>query len=190
MNRITLTLATVLSLAFTQVTAQDFNKGMEAYKADDFASALKEFKPLAEQGNAEAQNKLSYMYQEGKGVLKDITEAAKWSRLSAEQGNANAQYYLAMMHYEGEGVLKDYAETKKWLQLSAEQGGSYINNLAQSFLGMLYEFALGVPKDNLTAHMWYNIAAANGSFTGGDSRERVAALMTASEITKATAMAK
>ena len=54
-NRITLTLATVLSLAFTQVTAQDFNKGMEAYKADDFASALKEFKPLAEQGNAEAQ---------------------------------------------------------------------------------------------------------------------------------------
>ena len=41
MNRITLILATVLSLAFTQVSAQDYNKGLEAYKAGDYATALK-----------------------------------------------------------------------------------------------------------------------------------------------------
>ena len=51
MNRITLAVATVLSLAFTQVTAHDFNKGLEAAQAGDFATALKEWKPLAEQGN-------------------------------------------------------------------------------------------------------------------------------------------
>ena len=51
-NRITLTLATVLSLAFTQVTAQDFNKGVEALAADDYAIAMKELKPLAEEGNS------------------------------------------------------------------------------------------------------------------------------------------
>ena len=191
MNHISLTLATVLSLAFTQVTAQDFNKGLEAYKADDFATALKEFKPLAEQGNAEAQNNLGYMYEYGKGVLKDVTEAAKWNRLSAEQGNAEGQYVLAMKHFKGEGVLQDYAETLKWLRLSAEQGGGFYSTTAQAFLGMLYRFALGVPEDNLTAHMWYNIASANGSLTnaGGD-RDELAALMTASEITEATAMAK
>ena len=190
-NRVTLIIATVLSLAFTQVTAQDFSKGMEAYKAGDFATALKEFKPLAEQGNAEAQNQLSFMYKEGKGVLKDATEAAKWRRLSAEQGNAAGQYGLAVMYYEGEGVIQDYAETVKWLRLSAEQGGGFYSTLAQGFLGMLYRFAVGVPEDNLTAHMWYNIASANGSLTNaGDHRDELAALMTASEITKATAMAK
>ena len=60
MNRITLILATVLSLAFTQVTAQEFNKGLKAYEAGDYAIAIKEFKPLAEQGDANAQNILGY----------------------------------------------------------------------------------------------------------------------------------
>ena len=196
MNRITLILATVLSLAFTQVTAQDFSKGVEALEADDFATALKEFKPLAEQGNAEAQNKLGYMYEYGKGVLKDVTEAAKWNRLSAEQGNANGQYKLAMRHLKGEGVLQDYAETLKWLRLSAEQGGGFYSNLAQAFLGIMYEYGDGVLQDNVTAHMWYNIASANGSVNANGSvsadeyRDKLAGLMTASEITKATTMAK
>ena len=46
MNRITLTLATVLSWAFTQVTAQDFNKGVEALAADSrlFLLELSNFK--------------------------------------------------------------------------------------------------------------------------------------------------
>jgi uncharacterized protein len=58
MYRITLTLATVLSLAFTQVTAQDFNKGVEAFAAGDYTTAMKEWKPLAERGSVGAQNKL------------------------------------------------------------------------------------------------------------------------------------
>ena len=114
MNRITLTLATVLSLAFTQVTAQDFNKGLFAAQAGDYATALKEWKPLAEQGDVEAQFNLGIMYQNGNGVLKDKTEAVKWYRLSAEQGYASAQYNLGVMYDEGNGVLKDYSEAVKW----------------------------------------------------------------------------
>ncbi|MDB4130403.1 hypothetical protein N9581_01710, partial [Amylibacter sp.] len=73
MNRITLILATVLSLVFTQVTAQDLNKGYEAYKLGDYSTALKEWKPLAEQGDANAQNNLGVMYDKGIGVLQDYT---------------------------------------------------------------------------------------------------------------------
>ena len=50
MTRITLILAAVLSLAFTPVAAQDFQKGLAAYQAGDYAAALQEWTPLAEAG--------------------------------------------------------------------------------------------------------------------------------------------
>ena len=186
MNRITPTLATVLSLAFTPVSAQDYNKGMEAYKAGDYTTALKEWKPLAEQGDADAQSILGYMYGQANGVITDYAEAVKWYRLAADQGNASAQSNLGVMYKKGNGVLKDYAEALKWYRLSAEQG----NASAQRNLGIIYEYGNGVLQDNVTAHMWYNIASANGQEKAGEYRDERAGLMTADAIEKATAMAR
>jgi uncharacterized protein len=183
MYRITIALATVLSLAFTQVTAQDFDKGIEAYNAGDYATAHNEWKPLAEQGNAKAQYKLGIMHYSGKGVPQDYAEAVKWFRLSAEQGNAGAQHNLGYMY---DTFRYDYAEALKWYRLAAEQGYAR----AQNNIGNMYLFGTGVLQDNVTAHMWFIIASANGSKKAGDSRDQRAALNTASEITKATAMAK
>jgi len=78
MNRITLALATILSLAFTQVSAQDYNKGLDAYKAYDYATALQEWKPLAEQDQAPAQGNLGVMYEFGNGVFQDNVIAHMW----------------------------------------------------------------------------------------------------------------
>ena len=44
---------------------------------------------------------LTQMYFEGKGVTKDLKEAAKWYQLSAEEGDAHAQPNLAMIHNDG-----------------------------------------------------------------------------------------
>ena len=49
---------------------------------------MKWYRLAAEQGLAEAQNKLGALYGDGKGVPQDYTEAAKWYRLAAEQGLA------------------------------------------------------------------------------------------------------
>jgi len=46
----------------------DYQKGLEAYEKQDYATALRELKPLAELGNDEAQNFVGWMYEEGKGV--------------------------------------------------------------------------------------------------------------------------
>ena len=186
MKRITLTLATVLSLAFTQVTAQDFNKGLEAAQAGDFATALKEWKPLAEQGNEKAQNILGAMYYEGIGVPQDYTEAAKWYRLAAEQGGVDAQYLLGYMYRHGMGVLQGYTEAVKWYRLSAEQGNAH----AQNNLGLMYKEGSGVLQDNVTSHMWYNISSVNGHKKAGEYRDERAAFMTTSDISKAQAMAR
>jgi len=186
MNRITLILAAVLSLAFTQVTAQDFNKGLKAAQGGDYATALQEWKPLAEQGDAKAQFMLGLMYSKGHGVIKDYAEAVKWYRLAAEQGYAKAQFNLGLMYRQGHGVIKDHAEAVKWYRLAAEQGDAK----AQNNLGVMYANGYGVLKDNFTAHMWYNISSANGQKTAGENRDKLAGLMTANAIEKATAMAR
>ena len=45
-----------------------FDEGMAAYDRGDYARAYKEFKPLAEQGDADAQFYLGVMYDYGRGV--------------------------------------------------------------------------------------------------------------------------
>ena len=51
--------------------SSDFDKGLTAYKNGDYATALKEWKPLAEQGDANAQFGLGVMYEYGDGVPED-----------------------------------------------------------------------------------------------------------------------
>ena len=68
--------------------AGDFNKGAEAFNNGDYATALEEWTPLAEQGYPKAQFNLAYMYKNGQGVLQDYQTAAKWYTLAAEQGYA------------------------------------------------------------------------------------------------------
>ena len=86
----------------------DFIKGLTAAQNGDFATALKEWKPLAEQGSADAQYNLGVMYDNGHGVLQDYAEAARLYRLAAEQGHTKAQYNLAQMYRRGDGVPQDY----------------------------------------------------------------------------------
>ena len=58
----------------------DFQKGMDAAQRGDFATALKEWKPLAEQGDDRVQYNLGMMYQEGRGVAQDYkTARPSWS---------------------------------------------------------------------------------------------------------------
>ncbi len=96
--------------------------GMEAYDKGDYATALKEWRPLAEQGDAEAQCNLGYMYKGGKGVPQDDAEAARWYRRAAEQGNAIAQFYLGIMYATGGGVQEDYVQAYLWFSLAAAEG--------------------------------------------------------------------
>jgi uncharacterized protein len=170
----------------TQVTAQDYYKGLDAYGSGDYALALEEFNALAKQENARGQFMLGVMYGSGAGVPKDNTEAAKWYRLSAQQGYSYAQHNLGFMYYNGRGVMKDYSKAAKWLRLSAKQGYS----TSQFNLGVMYEDGDGVIKDNVTAHMWYNISSANGDENAEDRRDRTEMKMTLEDISKATAMAR
>ena len=98
-----LTLAVLLGSAGVSKSA-DFQKGLAAAQSGDFATALREWKPLAKQGNADAQYTLGVMYFYGEGVPQDYKETEKWYRLAAAQGYATAQHYLGVMYKNGFGV--------------------------------------------------------------------------------------
>ena len=72
----------------------DFNKGLTAAQNGDFATAVKEWELLAEQGLAKAQFNLGVMHEYGDGVSQNYKEATQLYRLAAEQGFADAQYNL------------------------------------------------------------------------------------------------
>jgi hypothetical protein len=154
----------------TPTTAQDYDKGALAYQAGDYETALQEWRPLAEQGNAQAQVKLGVMYDYGNGVPRDSTEAVNWVRLAAEQGNAEAQFYLGSMYTDGEGVLQDYAEAVDWYRLAAEQGEVW----AQYRLGTMYNNGHGVLQDYAQAVNWFRLAAEQGNAEARDDLIRLA----------------
>jgi len=177
--------ALLILLSFPSWSA-DFVKGLIAAQNGDFATAIREWEPLAEQGDADAQFNLALLYDNGWGVPQDYKTAVKWYTLSAKQGNARAQYNLAWMYDNGEGVPQDYKTAVKWYTLAAEQGVA----IAQYNLGGMYAGGLGVLQDNLYAHMWWNIAASLGNEDASHNRDFIAEEMTPADISKAQQLAR
>jgi TPR repeat protein len=116
------------------------------------------YQKAADQGDAAAQCNLGVMYEKGRGVKKDETEAVKWFQKAADQGNAPAQFNLGFMYKTGRGVKKDETEAVKWFQKAADQGVA----AAQFNLGVTYEKGYGVKKDETEAVKWFQKAADQG----------------------------
>jgi uncharacterized protein len=107
------------SEAQARVAAGSFEDGVAAYKRGDYATALRLWRPLADQGDATAQYNLGVMYGKGQGVPQDDAEAVKWYRKAADQGLAAAQYTLGVMYGKGQGVPQAYVQAYKWFTLAA-----------------------------------------------------------------------
>ena len=123
MNRLLILPVLLLNLLVgNPAFSADFQKGMDAFDREDYATALREWKPLAEQGYALAQNNLGVMYEKGQGVSQNYKTAVKWYTLAAEQGYALAQFNLGVMYDKGEGVLQYYVSAHMWGNLGASNG--------------------------------------------------------------------
>ncbi len=108
-------------LGLTAPAWAGWDEGVAAAKRGDYATALREWRPLAEQGNANAQFNLGLMYDNGQGVPQDYAKALQWWRKAAEQGNAKAQSKLGFMYRNGLGVPQDYVQAHMWYNLVASR---------------------------------------------------------------------
>lgn len=168
------------------VSAQDFEKGQQAYNSGDYAAALVELKFLAERGHTGAQILLGWMCAEGKGVAQDHKEAVAWFRKAAEQGDVTGINTLAFMYYTGQGVEKSYKEAVNLYRKAAEQG----SGVALDNLGHAYENGEGVIQNYVYAHMWYNIAVSEGYENLTKRRDVLTNKMSAADVSKAQELAR
>jgi TPR repeat protein len=152
-------------------TAQDFQKGWAAQNRGDYATALKEWQPLAEQGDAIAQFDLGFMYANGQGVPQDHAEAIKLYRKAAEQGLASAQNNLGLMYEKGRGVPQDDATARKWYRKAAEQGYAH----ARHNLKLMDKKGRGAAKKAVpaTARGGFSVQLGSGKSKAGAVDESV-----------------
>lgn len=140
-------------------------------------------KAQAEQGNAEAQDRLGILYETGRGTAKDVKEAILWFRKASEQGNPDAERRLGQILIFGTeaDVPRSVPEGLAWMKKAAEQGDA---ESARS-LGDLYavgpamaaaakvfntpdaanavkRFGIELPHDGAQAVAWYEKAAELG----------------------------
>lgn len=138
------------------------NVGNLYYYKKDYVKAAEWYRKAAEQGNANSQFFLGWMYRQGYGITKNNVEAAKWYHKAAEQGHALAQTNLGFLYSEGYGVTQNKAEALHWYRKSAEQGES----MGQNNLGSMYLKGSGVAIDYTEAIKWYRKSAEQGNATG------------------------
>jgi len=185
------TVALLLSLVCLATPARaDFETGMDAYERGNYTTALSEWRPLAEKGDAQAQLHLGMLYHQAQGVPQDYTAAREWYEKAAAQGYAMAQFNLGLLYDNGDGVPQNYAKARQWYEKAAARGYA----MAQTNLGGLYANGQGVSQDDVWAYMWYSLAAEQSTDPrdthAADRRENVAHRMTPTQVVKAQKLAR
>lgn len=175
-------LALMLSMACSAQALAGYSEGLAAYQAKNYVRAVKEFIPLATQGNRDAQHLLGLMYYTGQGIPQNYKQALTWFQKAAAQGIADAQYVLGAMYYTAKGTSRDDKQAIAWFRKAAEQG----HPDAQYLLGMTYLYrAGGMPKDIVIAYMLWNLSAANGNRNAAELRAKAARRMSPEQIEEA-----
>ena len=138
--------------------AQSYEEGRKAYIDGKYREAFKILKPLADEGNSEAQKMLGIMYDYGHGVKADSEKALRWYLLSAEQGHPAVQYQVGAKYFRGDGVKQNYKEAAKWWEMAAN--GGQVD--AQFNLGLMYFRGLSIGSDDEKAVRLFTQAAEQG----------------------------
>ena len=108
-------------------------------------------------------------------------------RKRAEQGDSSAQFALGRAYQNGWwDFRKNPIEARKWYVKAAERGHAE----AQYKVGFTYEKGIGVPKSNVDAYMWLDLAASQGDKIAAKRRDELAERMTPAEIAKAQKLAR
>ncbi|HLX14219.1 MAG TPA: tetratricopeptide repeat protein [Bradyrhizobium sp.] len=98
--------------------ADSWTRGTAAYSRGDYARAVRDLAPAAARGNARAQGRLGFMYENGFGVPQNYDDAAALYHRGAVQGDAFAQSRLGLSYDKGHGVPQDLVLSYKWLDLA------------------------------------------------------------------------
>jgi TPR repeat protein len=103
---------------------EDFETGLEAFNAGDYAIAYANWSPMALRGDAKSQASLGFLYYSGKGVQRDDQKSLHWFNRAAEAGQPTAQFFLGLHYFYGRGVRRDLAQAYAWCDIALTNGYS------------------------------------------------------------------
>jgi hypothetical protein len=115
-------LLVLFSAAAGPARGGDFQVGLSAFNAGDYATAFARWWPLAEHGDAKAQASLGFLYYSGKGVGRDDHKSLLWFSRAAEAGQPTAQFFLGLQYFYGRGVRRDLARAYSWCDIALSNG--------------------------------------------------------------------
>ncbi|MGA3008829.1 MAG: tetratricopeptide repeat protein [Terracidiphilus sp.] len=122
----------------------------------------------AKSGDAISQVQVGECYASGKGVTRDLKQAAEWYRKAADKGDIGGEVHLAVLYRDGgKDFPRDMVQAAEWYRKAAEQG----DVPAQGTLGVLYSIGQGVPQSDAEAYFWLDLAAS----VKGPNQEKYAA---------------
>lgn len=150
----------------------------------DVAESVRIYRQAAEQGHVEAQFRLGHMLKFGNGVAVSEAEGVHWYRLAGENGHVLAQFFLGEM-YAHQSRYRNPMEANRWYRMAAEQG----HTGAHLAIAFRHQRGDGYPQNLILAHMWLNLARAQGNQMAGEFITSVESEMTRTEIAEAQAMA-
>lgn len=164
---------------------QVIGRFVDTYSSEDFDS----ISSMAEQGHARAQYSLGNCYHFAQGVEEDKIKAVEWYKKAAEQGHADAQFNLGNCYFYGQGINDNKFKAVEYFEKAAKQGhASALQTLhnhsitegsnnsvewhkkaaeqgqvnSEYYLGLCYEYGIGIKTDRVHAVKWYKKAAEQG----------------------------
>ncbi len=101
-------------------------------------------------------------------IADDSQQELKWYRKAADQKDIAGEMHLAALYRDGAGktVPRDMEQAAAWYRKAADQG----DTKAQGTLGVLYSMGQGVPRNDVEAYFWLDLAA---SVEGPDQQKYV-----------------
>jgi uncharacterized protein len=144
-----------LALAAASVPASaDVKAGVDAWSRGDYNAAVTEWRPLAINGDADAQFNLGQAYKLGRGVPTDFKLAENWYRKAANQGHLQAEDNLGLILFQN----NDRQAAIPFIEKSAARG----EPRAQYILGTALFNGDLVKKDWVRAYAMMTRASAAG----------------------------
>lgn len=147
------TAAAALMLIATPAGA-DVKSGVDAWQAGNYDAAVREWRPLADGGDPDAQFNMGQAYKLGRGVPSDLRLAQGWYEKSAQQGHEQAQANLGLILFQN----GDRAGAMPWIRKAADHG----DPRAQYVLGTALFNGDLVTRDWPRAYALMTRAAAQG----------------------------
>lgn len=132
----------------------DVKSGVDAWSLGNYDIAVKEWRPLADRGDADAQFNLAQAYKLGRGVPMDLGKAQELYRKAADQGHLEAADVYGLLLFQN-GQRK---EAMPYIQASAGRG----DPRAQYILGLAYFNGDLLQKDWVRAYALVSLANQAG----------------------------